>query len=136
SVVPGLSIGSVVAVRRLLRLEPDRSPVPGRARDLRGHREVELDARPGAWRLLLAPLLQPPARSELRQPRGAPGDARRHALLARPWAGRLSLRRGAVPGGARGHELREPARDARDPQGVPRGDRPRVRRRPAPAGGG
>src|SRR4029453_11480836 len=116
-VVPGLAIGSVLGVLRLLRLEPDRPSLPGRARHLRRYREVELDARPGARRVLLASLLQPPARSELRQPRGAPGEARRHALLARPGPGRLSLRRGAVPGGARGDELREPARDARDPKG-------------------
>src|SRR5262249_23714511 len=31
------------------------------------------------------------------------------------------------------HELRNRAGDARDPQGVPRGHRPRVRRRPSPA---
>src|SRR5206468_3842905 len=84
-------------------------------------------------RELLAPVLQPPARPQLRHPRGPPEDARRHALLARPRPGRLPLRRGAVPRGAGGHELREPARDPRGPQGIPRGHRPRVRGRPGPA---
>ena len=71
-------------------------------------------------RVLLAPLLQPPARPELRQPRGPRGDARRAALLARPRPRRLPPRRRALPLRARGHERREPAGDPRLPQGGPR----------------
>ena len=70
----------------------------------------------GRRRLLLAPLLLPPARPQLRQPRGPGGDARRPALLARPRARRLPPRRRALPLRARGHQRREPARDARLPQ--------------------
>ena len=60
--------------------------------------------------VLLAPVLQPPARPQLRQPGREERDARRHALLARPRARRLPLRRRALPDRARGHQLREPAR--------------------------
>ncbi len=55
-------------VRRLLRLERHQREVRGRPGDLRGHRGVELDVRPGAPAVLLAPVLLPPARPELRQP--------------------------------------------------------------------
>ena len=41
-------------------------------------------------------------------------------VLARPGPRRLPLRRRALPVRARGHQLREPARDARLPQGAPR----------------
>ena len=71
---------------------------------------------PVARPVLLAPLLLPPARPQLRQPRGPGRDARRAALLARPRPRRLPPRRRAVPLRARGHELREPARDARVPR--------------------
>ena len=99
---------------------------------LRRHRDVELDLGRHGRRLLLASLLSSPARPELRQPRGAGGDARRPALLAGRRAGRLSPRRRALPLRARGHELREPRRDARVPQGGARGRRRRVPR-PRPA---
>ncbi len=58
--------------------------------------------------LLLAPLLPPPAGPQLREPRGAGGDARRAALLARPRAGRLPPRRRPLPVRGGGDELREP----------------------------
>ena len=45
--------------------------------------------------------------------RGARGSARRHALLARPRRRRAAARRGALSDRARGHQQREPARDAR-----------------------
>ncbi len=76
-----------------------------------------------ARRLLLAPLLQPPARPQLRQPRGPGGDARGPALLAGPRHRRLPPGRRAVPLRARRHQLREPARDARVPEEGPRRDR-------------
>ena len=63
-----------------------------------------------AGAVLLAPLLLPPARPQLRQPRGPRGDARRAALLARPRPRRLPPRRRALPLRARGHQLREPRR--------------------------
>ena len=46
----------------------DDTRLPRRADHLRRHRAVELDLRPGARPVLLAPLLLPPARPELRQP--------------------------------------------------------------------
>ena len=55
-------------LRRLLRLVRRRHAVPRRADHLRRHRAVELDLRPGARAVLLAPLLLPPARPQLRQP--------------------------------------------------------------------
>jgi hypothetical protein len=50
--------------------ERRRLPLPRGADHLRRHRAVQLDLRPGARPVLLAPLLLPPARPELRQPRG------------------------------------------------------------------
>ena len=52
----------------------------------------------------------------------------RHALLARHGRRRPAARRDSVPGRARGHELREPARDARGAEAHPRGDRRAVSR--------
>ena len=66
--------------------------------------------------VLLAPFLQPSARSELRQPGRAGRDAERLALLARSRDRRLPPRRGAVSLRARGHERREPPGDPRVPQ--------------------
>ena len=86
-------------------------------------RAVELDVRPGARTVLLAPLLPPPARPELRQPGRAGGDAERPALLARPRHRRLPARRRAVSLRARRDERREPARVARVPEARARGDR-------------
>ena len=96
---------------RLVRVVRHRPPVRGRADHLHRHRDVELDLGRAGRRVLLAPLLLAPARPELRQPRGPGRDARGAALLARPRPRRLPARRGAVPVRARGHDLREPARD-------------------------
>ena len=88
----------------------DDDPLPGRAHHLRRHREVELDVGCRARPVLLAPLLLPPARPELRQP-GRPGrDAGSAALLARHRHRRLPAGRGALPVRARRHERREPSR--------------------------
>ncbi len=57
----------------------------------------------------------PPARPELRQPRRAQGDAPGARLLARHGRGRPAPGRRALPLRARGHQLREPARDPRLP---------------------
>ena len=103
---------------------PERYP---EARDhLRRHRAVELDVGPGRRAVLLASLLRAPARPQLRQPRGAGGDAERAALLARPRDRRLPPRRRPVPLRARRDERREPPRDARVPE-----DGPRARSTPA-----
>ncbi len=83
------------AVRRLLRLGGRRQAVPGRPDHLRRHRGLQLDLRPGAQAVLLAPLLLPPAGPQLREPGGAGGDDLRPALLARPGHRRLPARRGA-----------------------------------------
>ena len=126
---------------RLVRLVGHRRAVQRRADHLRRHGDLELDARPGARPVLLAPLLQPPAGPQLREPRGAGRDARRAALLARPRARRLPARRGAVPLRGGGHELREPAADARVPEARAQGGgrelrRPRAARRGEPVAGG
>ena len=115
-VVPGVAQRPGRAVRRLLRVGRHRRALRRRADHLRRHRDVELDLRPGAQAVLLAPLLQPPARPQLRQPGGARGDARRAAVLARPRHRRLPARRRALPLRARGHQRREPPRDPRVPQ--------------------
>ena len=88
----------------------DRRQVRRRADHLRRHREVELDLRPGARPVLLAPVLLPPAGPELREPARAGRDARGAAVLARPRHRRLPAGRGALPVRAGGHQLREPAR--------------------------
>ena len=53
-------------------------------RHLRRHRAVKLDLRPGPRPVLLAQVLLPPTRSQLREPQGRGGDARGAAVLARP----------------------------------------------------
>ena len=67
--VPGEPRRARRALRRLLRLVRHRRRLRRRAHHLRRHRGVELDLRPGAPAVLLAPLLQPPARPQLREPR-------------------------------------------------------------------
>ena len=96
---------------------------------------------PVAGAVLLAPLLLPPARPQLRQPRGRGGGARRARPLARHGRRRAAPRRRAVPVRARGHELREPARDARVPQAAAHAHRrplrrPHAARRGQPVAGG
>ncbi len=56
---------------RLLRLERQRREVPRRADHLRRQRAIELDVGCGRQRLLLAPVLPPPAGPQLRQSGGA-----------------------------------------------------------------
>ena len=88
---------------------------------LRGTRIIFTDTETSNWTwdpvakaVLLAPLLQPPARSEFRQPAR---HATRCCDVMRFWLdmGVDGLRLDAVPYlvRARGHEQREPARDAR-----------------------
>ena len=117
-------------VRRLLRLVRHRRALRGRPDHLRRHRAVELDLGPGPPAVLLAPVLLPPARPQLRQPGGARGDARGDVVLARHGPRRLPARRGALPLRAPGHQRREPPGDPRVP---PQG--PQVRRRQVPRPG-
>ena len=141
SLVPGLARGPGRALRRLLRLVGHRRALQRRPDHLHRHRGLELDARPRPRPVLLAPLLQPPAGSELREPGSAGRDDQGAALLARPRARRLPARRGALPLRGGGDELREPAAHARVPQARARGDRrelprPRPPRRGEPVARG
>ena len=108
---------------RLLRLERRPEQVRRHAHHLHRHRDVQLGVGPGGAAVLLAPLLQPPARPQLRQPARAARGAAHHALLARHGRRRLPARRHPLPGRARGHQQREQPRDARGHQADPR--RPR-----------
>ncbi len=54
---------------RLVRLVGHLRALPGRPHHLHRHRDVQLDLGRGGGRLLLAPLLQPPARPQLRRAR-------------------------------------------------------------------
>ena len=83
----------------------DDSRLPRRPGHLRRHREVQLDLRRPAGPVLLAPLLLPPARPQLRQPRGGRRHARRGPLLARHRPRRLPPRRRPLPVRAGGHQL-------------------------------
>ncbi len=116
SVVRGVAGGPHQPEERLVRLVGHGGALSRGPRHLHRHRALELDARPAPRRVLLAPLLPPPARPQLRQPRGAGGDARGAALLARPRNRRLPARRRALPLRARRDERREPPGDARVPQ--------------------
>ena len=104
-------------------------------------RAVELDVRRGARRVLLAPLLPPPAGPQLREPGGAGSDARRAPLLARPRASTASASmRCRTCSRRRGRSART-SRDARLPQaGARRGrrelPRPGAARRGEPVAGG
>ena len=71
---------------RLLRLERHARDVRRGAHHLQGLRALELDLGPGRQGLLLAPLLPPPARPELRQPRGPRGDASASSTSGSSWA--------------------------------------------------
>ena len=127
---------------RLLRLERHRPELQRHPHHLHRHREIELDLGPGRQGLFLAPLLLAPARSELRQSaRAARRCMRRHALLARHGRRRAAARRHPLSDRARGHEQREPARDARRPEEDPRRarralSRPHAARRGQPVAGG
>ncbi len=120
---------------RLLCLERHRPEVHRHPDHLSRHREVELDLGPRGQGLFLASLLQPPARPELRQPARDAGGALHPQLLAGDGDRRAQARRHPLSGRARGHQLREPARDARRPEAHPGRDR---RQLPGPdaAGGG
>ena len=117
--VPGQPQRPRGALRRLLRVVRHRRALPGRPRHLRRHRAVQLDVGPGAPAVLLAPVLPPPARPQLRQPQGPRRDAGGDGLLARHGPRRVPARRGALPLRAPRHQRREPSRDARLPQEVP-----------------
>ena len=133
-VVPGGPTGAEGFARaQLLRLERRPQALQRHAHHLHRHREIELDLRRGGRPVLLAPLLQPPARSQLRQPGGAVRGAEDDGVLARDGRGRLPARRGALPDRARRHLQREPARDARGHQGDPP---PRRREVSGPAAAG
>ncbi len=113
--VPGQPHRPRGPVRRVLRVGRRARRLRRRADHLRRLRDLELDLGPGPQAVLLAPLLLPPARPQLRQPtraRGDPGGAR---PLARPRRGRLPPRRRALPVRAGGQQRREPPRDPRVP---------------------
>ena len=118
-VVPGQPRGPRGPVRRLLRVVRHRRALRGRPRHLRRHRAVQLDVGPGAPAVLLAPVLPPPARPQLRQPQGPRRDAGGDGVLARHGPRRVPARRGALPLRAPRHQRREPPRDPRLPQEVP-----------------
>ncbi len=105
---------------------PDR--YAGRAGDLPGLRDVELDVGPGRRGVLLAPLLLPPTRPQLRQPAGRGGRAGGPRLLARHGRRRPAARRHPLPPRARGDQLREPAGDARRAEAAARPHRRQVPR--------
>ncbi len=97
----------------------DQEQLRRRADHLHRHRDQQLGLGPAFAAVLLASVLQPSARSELRQP----GRGARHhagdALLAGPGRRRAAAGRGAVPGRARRHQQREPAGDARRAEATP-----------------
>ena len=140
--VPGVALRPGRPEARLVRLVGHATSA------YRDARIIFIDTEASNWTydpvarpVLLAPLLQPPAGPQLREPRGAGRDARGAPLLARPRARRLPARRRAVPVRARGHELREPAAHARVPEARARGGRralprPRAARRGEPVAGG
>ena len=142
SVVPGRAPRAARLVQaQLLRVERRPGQVLGHAHHLHRHRKLQLDLGRGGEGLLLAPLLQPPARPELRQPAGAQGGDPHHALLARHGGGRIAAGRHPLPGGARGHQQREPAADPCGGEADPAGHRralrrPRAARRGQPVAGG
>ncbi len=115
-VVPGLAQRPRGPVRRLLRVVRHRRAVLRGAHHLRRHRDVQLDVGPGPQAVLLAPLLQPPAGPQLREPGRAGSDDRRAEVLAGPGHRRLPPRRRAVPVRGARPQRREPPEDARVPQ--------------------
>ena len=121
--VPGEPAGPHQPQGRLVRVGRRRPALERGAGHLRGHRAVQLELRRAARPVLLAPLLPPPARPQLRQPRGRRRDARRGPVLAEPRPRRVPPRRGAVPVRARRHQRREPPRDPRVPPPGPQDGR-------------
>src|SRR6266540_5486332 len=128
---PLVPAGQEVAPRQpgagLLRVERHPRALPGRPGHLPGLRAVELVVGPRGRRVLLAPVLRPPARPQLRQPRGPPGHVRRRGLLAGDGGRRAAPGRGPLPVRTGRHELREPPGDVRLPAGPPP-----AHRRPVP----
>ena len=124
---------------RLVRVERRRPAVAGGPGRLHRRRAVQLGLRPPAGPVLLAPLLRPPARPQLRQPRGGRRHARGGPLLARPGPRRLPARRRPLPLPAGRHRRGEPPRDPRlHPPGPGRARRATTRAGscwPRPTGG-
>ena len=98
---------------RLVRVERRRPTLAGGPGGLHRRGAVQLGLRRPAGPVLLAPLLLPPARPQLRQPRGGRGHARRGPVLAGPGARRVPARRRPLPVPEGRHRRREPARDPR-----------------------
>jgi maltose alpha-D-glucosyltransferase/alpha-amylase len=82
-----------LAERNFYVWSDDPTAVRRHAHHLHRHREVELDLGRGGATVFLAPLLQPPAGPQLRQPGGARGGAEDHGVLARDGRRRLPARR-------------------------------------------
>ncbi len=76
-------VAARVTFARFLRLERHAGQVHGSADHLQGFRNLELDLGSGRQGILLAPLLLPPARSELRQPGRARGSQGCRRFLVR-----------------------------------------------------
>ena len=86
-----------LAQARLLRLERHAREIQRRPDHLHRHRAVELDLGPGRQAVLLAPLLPPSARPQLRQPARPPRGLQDHAVLARHGGRRDEARRHPLP---------------------------------------
>ena len=108
---------------KFLRLERYAGALRRHAHHLHRHRDLQLDLGQRRQGLLLAPLLQSPARSELRQPARRARREPHHALLARPGRRRAAPRCDSLSHRARRHEQRESARDARGREAHPQGHR-------------
>jgi maltose alpha-D-glucosyltransferase/alpha-amylase len=94
SLVPGRAPRAAgLAEARLLCLERHDQKYPARASSSR-HRNLELDLGPGREGLLLAPLLQPPARPELRQSAGGARPCCASCASGSTWASTAS---GSMP---------------------------------------
>ena len=90
-VVPGRAPRAAgLAQARLLRLERRPDTLHRHAHHLHRHREVELDLGRRSPSVLLAPLLQPPARPQLRQPAGAARRCSARCASGSTWASTAS----------------------------------------------
>ena len=105
---------------RLVRVERRRPALARGPGGLRRRGAVQLVLRRHPRPVLLAPLLRPPARSQLRQSRRGRRHARGGPVLARPRPRRVPPRRRALPVPAGRHGGGEPARDPRLHQAGPR----------------